>query len=131
RTDLPSLLLAAVTGELGGVTLDWNPGPSVCVVMASGGYPGKFETGFPISGIQQAEAAGATMFHAGTKVGAHGIETAGGCVLGVTAAGVDLPEAIERAYTAAQLIHFERMHYRRDIGAKGLKRYNKNSGMGT
>jgi phosphoribosylamine--glycine ligase len=131
RTDLPTVLLAAATGELGGLALDWNPGPSVCVVMASGGYPGKFDTGFPISGIQQAEAAGATVFHAGTKVGARGVETAGGRVLGVTARGADLPEAIERAYAAIELIHFERMHYRRDIGAKGLKRYNKNAGMGT
>ena len=52
-------------------------------------------------------------------------------MLGVTARGADLPEAIKRAYAAAELIHFERMHYRRDIGAKGLKRYNKNAGMGT
>src|SRR5712691_1700856 len=126
RTDLAAVLLAAAAGELGGVTLDWDPGPSVCVVMASGGYPGKFDSGFPISGINEAEAAGATVFHAGTRLGPHGLETAGGRVLGVTASGADLAEAIDRAYSAAQMIHFDHMHYRRDIGAKGLKRYNRN-----
>ena len=131
RTDLAAVLLAAATGELGGVTLDWDPGPSVCVVMASGGYPGKFDSGFPISGINEAEAAGATVFHAGTRLGPHGLETAGGRVLGVTASGADLAEAIDRAYSAAGAIHFERMHYRRDIGAKGLRRYNQNVGTGT
>ena len=131
RTDLAAVLLAAAAGELGGVTLDWDPGPSVCVVMASGGYPGKFDSGFPISGINEAEAAGATVFHAGTRLGPHGLETAGGRVLGVTASGADLAEAIDRAYSAAGAIHFERMHYRRDIGAKGLRRYNQNVGTGT
>ena len=131
RTDLAPVLRAAALGELGSVTLDWNSGPSVCVVVASGGYPGKFETGLPISGIDRAEASGATVFHAGTRLGADGLETAGGRVLGVTAAGADLAEAIDGAYSAVESIHFERMHYRRDIGVKGLKRYNKNVGMGT
>jgi len=131
KCDLAPVLLAAATGELGGITLDWNSGPSVCVVMASGGYPGKFDTGLPISGIDKAEATKATVFHAGTKLGARGLETAGGRVLGVTAAGVDLAEAIRRAYEAVGLIHFEGMHYRRDIGAKGLRRYNNKVGMGT
>ena len=131
KSDLAPVLLAAASGELGGIKLDWNSGPSLCVVMASGGYPGKFDAGFPISGIDQAEASGATVFHAGTRLGTHGLETAGGRVLGVTAAGLDLPEAIHRAYSAVGLIHFDRMHYRRDIGAKGLRRYNKNVGMGT
>jgi phosphoribosylamine--glycine ligase len=131
KCDLAPVLLAAATGELGGITLDWNSGPSVCVVMASGGYPGKFDTGLPISGIDKAEATGATVFHAGTKLGARGLETAGGRVLGVTAAGVDLAEAILRAYSAVGTIHFDGMHYRRDIGAKGLRRYNNRVGMGT
>ena len=130
RSDLAEVLMAAAVGELGGVTLNWSPGPSVCIVLASGGYPGKYETGAPISGIEQAEANGATVFHAGTQLGAHGLETAGGRVLGVTAEGADLGEAIGRAYDAAGEIHFAGMHYRKDIGAKGLKRYNK-IGMGT
>jgi phosphoribosylamine--glycine ligase len=131
RTDLADVLLAAATGELAGVTLDWDARPSVCVVLASGGYPKTFDTGFPISGIENAEATGATVFHAGTRLGTHGVETAGGRVLGVTATGAGLADAIKHAYAAAGLIHFDLMHYRRDIGAKGLKRYNKNVGMGT
>jgi phosphoribosylamine--glycine ligase len=131
KTDLAPVLFAAASAELGSVTLDWNSGPSVCVVMASGGYPGKFTTGLPISGIERAEASGATVFQAGTRLGSHGLETAGGRVLGVTAAGADLAEAIDSAYSAVGSIHFEHMHYRHDIGAKGLKRYNKNVGMGT
>jgi phosphoribosylamine--glycine ligase len=131
RSDLAAVLLAAAEGALSSEPLDWNPEPAVCIVLASGGYPGKFETGFPITGIDQAEAVGASVFHAGTRLGLKGFETAGGRVLGVTAEGRDLASAIERAYAAAGHIHFERMHYRRDIGAKGLKRYNKNVGVGT
>jgi phosphoribosylamine--glycine ligase len=131
KSDLAPVLFAAASGELGGITLDWNSGPTVCVVMASGGYPGKFHTGLPISGIDKAEATGATVFHAGTKLGARGLETSGGRVLGVTAAGVDLAEAIRRAYHAVGLVHFDGMHFRRDIGAKGLRRYNNKVGMGT
>jgi phosphoribosylamine--glycine ligase len=131
RSDLADVLLAAADEQLHGVSLNWDPQPSVCVVMASGGYPGKFEVGFPISGIDQAEASGATVFHAGTQPGAQGVKTAGGRVLGVTAAGADLAEAIARAYSAVDAIHFDGSHYRHDIGAKGLKRYNKNVGTGT
>jgi phosphoribosylamine---glycine ligase len=131
QSDLAPVLFATASGELGAITLDWNAGPSLCVVMASGGYPGKFETGMPISGIDEAEASGATVFHAGTRLGARGVETAGGRVLGVTAAGVDLAEAIHRAYTAVRHIQFDRMHYRRDIGAKGLRRFSMNAGTRT
>jgi phosphoribosylamine--glycine ligase len=93
--------------------------------MASGGYPGKYATGKVITGIDDAEATGATVFHAGTREGAAGIETAGGRVLGVTAGADALPEAIDRAYTAVHKIHFEGAHFRTDIGHKGLRRYNK------
>ena len=68
---------------------------------------------------------GVAVFHAGTREGADGIETAGGRVLGVTASGADLETAIERSYAAVRRIHFEGMHYRTDIGRKGLQRYNK------
>jgi phosphoribosylamine--glycine ligase len=131
RSDFASALMAAASGELGGTKLEWTPGASVCVVLASGGYPGKFETGFPIEGIEEAESDGATVFHAGTRNGARGVETAGGRVLGVTAGGADLPAAIATAYAAAGKIRFEGMHYRRDIGAKGLRRYKSNTGSGT
>ena len=123
RSDLAPLLLAAAHGEMPSAALEWKPGPSVCIVLASGGYPGAFAAGKPIAGIEAAEAAGATVFHAGTRQGGAGLETSGGRVLGVTASGQDLVAAIDTAYAAARLIHFEGMHYRTDIGRKGLKRY--------
>jgi phosphoribosylamine---glycine ligase len=121
-TDFAPVLMAAALGDLrsaGG--LEWCSGPSVCVVLASGGYPGAFTTGKPIRGIEAAEATGAIIFHAGTRAGPHGLETAGGRVLGVTASGEDLTTAISCAYRAAEGIHFEGMHYRTDIGRKGLR----------
>ncbi len=127
RSDFVPALAAAAEGELAGMKLDWQAEPSVCVVLASGGYPGRFETGKPIRGIDEAEAAGATVFQAGTRAGARGLETSGGRVLGVTACGSNLAEAIARTYAAASRIHFEGMHYRRDIGRKGLERYNGSS----
>jgi phosphoribosylamine--glycine ligase len=123
RTDLAPLLLAATQRALPGTPIEWKPGPSVCVVLASGGYPGAFPAGKAIHGIEAAEATGATVFHAGTRQGPAGLETAGGRVLGVTATGSDLAVAIDNAYAAARLIHFDGMHYRTDIGRKGLKRY--------
>src|SRR5579885_941396 len=113
---------AVLTGSGG---LAWHAEPSVCVVMASGGYPGAFEAGKPIRGIEEAEAGGATVFHAGTRMGPQGLETAGGRVLGVTASGPDLAAAIGRSYAAVRKIAFAGAHYRTDIGRKGLKRYNK------
>jgi phosphoribosylamine---glycine ligase len=122
-SDLAPVLAAAANGELDSMTLEWRPGPSVCVVLASGGYPSSYDVGKPIHGIPEAEALGATVFHAGTRQGASGIETAGGRVLGVTAAGNHLPSAVNCAYTAVRLIHFEGMHYRTDIGWRGLWRH--------
>jgi phosphoribosylamine---glycine ligase len=98
-------------------------GCSVCITLASAGYPDAPRVGDAISGINDAEATGAKVFHAGTKQSNGELVTAGGRVLGVTAGGGTLPEAIERAYVAAARIHFEGMHYRRDIGYKGLRRW--------
>jgi phosphoribosylamine--glycine ligase len=113
-------LMRAAAGNLKGTTLDWKRDPSVCVVLAAAGYPGKVRTGDRISGI---ESCGATVFHAGTKIGSGGLETAGGRVLSVTASGPDLGSAIRATYDAVSRIHFDGMHYRRDIGHKGLKRW--------
>ena len=121
ESDFLPALMASAEGRLAGRRLAWRPGPSVCIVLASGGYPGAYKTGKPIHGISEAEATGATVFHAGTRNGASGIETAGGRVLGVTASGADLPAAIDAAYRAARAIHFDGMHYRTDIGKKGLR----------
>ena len=127
RTDLAPLLLAAARGALPAANLEWAPGPSVCVVLASAGYPGAFPAGKAIHGIEAAEATGATVFQAGTRQASAALETAGGRVLGVTASGPDLAAAIDKAYAAARLIHFDGMHYRTDIGRKGLTRYNKST----
>ena len=122
ESDFVPALLAASEGKLAGQKLAWNAGPSVCVVLASAGYPGAYETGKEIRGIQMAEAKGVTVFHAGTKM-AHGrLETSGGRVLGVTASGADLPAAIAAAYEGVRHIEFDGMHYRHDIGSKGLVR---------
>jgi phosphoribosylamine---glycine ligase len=102
---------------------EYSAGPSVCVVLAAGGYPEQPRTGDAITGIAGAESLGAIVFQAGTKLAGHSLVTAGGRVLGVTASGADLAGAIDAAYAAAGRIHFEGMHYRRDIGAKGLKRW--------
>lgn len=120
-SDFVPLLLATAEGKLAGKRIDWRPDPSVCVVLASGGYPGAFESGKPITGIAEAEGTGATVFHAGTRTGPRGIETSGGRVLGVTATGEDLREAIRNAYVAVKKIHFDGMHYRLDIARKGLQ----------
>jgi phosphoribosylamine--glycine ligase len=117
-------LQRAATGQLQGTTMRWKPDPSVCVVLASHGYPGQVRTRDPITGIETiAQIAGVQIFHAGTKAGPQGLETAGGRVLGVTASGPDLAAALLNAYTAADKIHFAGMQYRHDIAHKGLKRW--------
>jgi phosphoribosylamine--glycine ligase len=122
--DFAPALAAAASGRLAGERLNWKTGPSVCVVLASGGYPGKFESGKPIRGIEAAEKTGAVVFQAGTRDGASGLETSGGRVLGVTASGTDLRSAIAAAYRGVESITFAGMHYRRDIGQKGLVRWS-------
>jgi phosphoribosylamine--glycine ligase len=114
------LLAAAAPGGLAGARFAWKPEPSLCVVMAAHGYPGAPRTGDRITGIEEC---GAEVFQAGTRLGPDGLETAGGRVLGVTAAGPDLASAMRNAYAAVEKIHFEGAHYRRDIGSKGLKRW--------
>jgi phosphoribosylamine--glycine ligase len=117
--DFADVLDAAAQGKLDGITARWNPAASVCVVLTSGGYPGHYETGKPISGLAEVEAGGdAVVFHAGTRGRDGGYVTAGGRVLGVTATGPDLRSAATRAYAAAGRIHFEGMHYRKDIGVQ-------------
>jgi len=108
---------------LKGVELKWTAGPAVCVVLASGGYPGSFEKGKVISGLDVAGAVeGVKVFHAGTKAAADEVVTSGGRVLGVTALGDDLEQALARAYQAASKISFAGMHYRKDIGQKAIRR---------
>jgi len=99
--------------------LKWNPAASVCVVMASGGYPGGYPKGKVITGLDAANALPATkVFHAGTAVKDGRVVTNGGRVLGVTTLGKDLKTAQAAAYAAVEVIQFEGAHFRRDIGAK-------------
>lgn len=117
-SDLVDLLEATIDQRLADVSAQWNADAAVCVVMASGGYPGKYPVGLSITGL---DSANATVFHAGTRSENGQLVTAGGRVLGVTALGPTLTAARDRAYAAVDAIHFEGAHYRRDIAAKGLR----------
>ncbi len=123
KSDLAAALELTARGRLGEVHLEWDSQPAVCVVMASGGYPGDYRKGLPIEGLQQAEdIEGAVVFHAGTSRRGEKFVTAGGRVLNVCARGKDLPQALARAYRAAECIKFEGAHFRRDIAARALRR---------
>jgi phosphoribosylamine--glycine ligase len=122
ETDLVELLEASVSGTLASIELRWKPDPAVCVVMASGGYPGNYAKGALISGLAEANAMPNTkVFHAGTAAGEGRIVTNGGRVLGVTAWASDLPNARAAAYAAVDKIKFDGAHFRRDIAAKALR----------
>ncbi|MFN3408758.1 MAG: phosphoribosylamine--glycine ligase [Limisphaerales bacterium] len=121
ENDLLELLDASAGGTLAGHELKWKPGASVCVIMASGGYPGNYPKGKVIAGIEEANRLpGTKVFHAGTALQDGRLVTSGGRVLGVTALGADLRAARAAAYAAVERIHFEGAHFRRDIAAKGL-----------
>jgi len=116
KSDLLTLLEATIDGEIDKQKIEWDPRASVTVVLASAGYPGKYETGRLISGLgDAANLEGVQIFHAGTKIANNEIVTSGGRVLAVTALGADIAAARARAYGAAALIQFEGCHYRRDI----------------
>jgi phosphoribosylamine--glycine ligase len=121
ENDLVELLTASIDGTLGKLELKWNPMPSVCVVMASGGYPGSYAKGKPVLGLDEAARLPNTkVFHAGTASVGDQIVTTGGRVLGVTAWGKDLRTACDAAYAAVDTIRFEGAHFRHDIAAKAL-----------
>ena len=122
KSDLLEVCSAVCDGKLDQVTLEWDPRPAVCVVMASGGYPGDYEKGKPITGIDQAEQLGdVIVFHAGTTVKNDRFFTNGGRVLGVTALGNKIADAKEKAYQAVDKIKFDGAYYRRDIADKAIK----------
>jgi phosphoribosylamine--glycine ligase len=122
--DLLALLLAAATGRGLPTAVSWRPQASVCVVMASAGYPGRYEPGRPITGVEAAAALpGVTVFHAGTAMMGGTLVTAGGRVLGVQALGSDVAAAVRNVYAAVARIRFEGAHYRRDIGHHALRRH--------
>jgi phosphoribosylamine--glycine ligase len=117
--DLAGVLTDVAARRLNPESLRWKPGASVCVVIASGGYPGKFEKGKPIEGLTGLEPLnGVKVLHAGTQRVGESLVTSGGRVLGVTAVGGTLEEALVLAYRRVEQIHFEGMHYRKDIGVQ-------------
>jgi phosphoribosylamine--glycine ligase len=121
KGDLVAILEAAADGRLSTVSCGWSNQAAVCVVMASGGYPGDYEKGKEITGLDEAEAMdGVIVFHAATKRAGSRWLTNGGRVLGVTGLGDTLPQAIDRAYEGVAAIHFDGAHYRRDIAQKAL-----------
>lgn len=114
--DLAEICEAVIDERLHEVKVQWNQGACICVVMASAGYPGAYEKGKPITGIEEAEREESVIvFHAGTAVKDGQLVTAGGRVLGVTAVGKDFNEAAERVYRAIRKIHFDGAQYRSDI----------------
>jgi len=123
KSDIVEAMLAVVEGRLSGVSLEWEEDPCVTVVVASGGYPGSYEKGYRISGLDDAGSLpGVTVFHAGTRLGDSGeVLTNGGRVLNVSALGSDFAAAREKAYQAVERISFEDMYFRRDIALRTLE----------
>jgi phosphoribosylamine--glycine ligase len=122
ESDLVEAMEASIDGRVSEGTFRWSDDASVCVVLASGGYPGAYENGKRITGLAEAEQVpGVRVFHAGTTKQGNDIYTAGGRVLGVTARGASLPIALEAAYTACAKINFEGMQYRKDIAKRPLR----------
>ncbi len=121
-SDLLEAFEASIEGRVSDGVFKWSPDPSVCVVMAAGGYPGKAESGKIISGLEHANALdGVKVFHAGTSLIDGEIVTSGGRVLGVTARATSLEAAVARAYEAVRAIRFDGMQYRTDIAHRRLK----------
>lgn len=119
KTDLLEIFDAIIDERLSEIKIEWSDNAAVCVIAASGGYPGKYATGLEISGLEAAEAQENTIvFHAGTTCADGRFYTAGGRVLGVTAVEEDMDRAIAKAYAGIEKIKFEGMHYRQDIGRK-------------
>ena len=125
KTDIIEVMEAVIDGRLDEINLDIDERASVCVVMASGGYPGSYEKGIPISGLDSAgRMKDVVVFHAGTAFKGKNTVATGGRVLGVTALGDTVEKAISRAYQAVSKIKWKNVHYRSDIGQKALKRLN-------
>ncbi len=122
ETDLMDIMEATENQSLDTLPMTWKSGACACVILASGGYPEKYETGKEISGLDaMGQCADASVYHAGTKLSEDGkLLTSGGRVLGITASGNDLPSALDKAYAAVRTVSFEGAHYRTDIGQRAL-----------
>ncbi len=123
KNDLIDIINDIIDGRLSARSLDWDERPCVCIVCASDGYPGSYQKGKLISGLQEfSNAKDIILFHAGTKLSGQEIMTDGGRVLGVTALGKDIKETIDKAYQAIEKIDFEGIYYRKDIGYRALEK---------
>ena len=121
KTDIIDIFEAINNGTLADLDIEWDDRACTCVIMASGGYPKSYPKGIEITGLTDGQLDGVTVYHAGTKLQDGKLVTAGGRVLGVTALGNDLQDALNKSYAAVGKIHFDGAHYRKDIGAKALK----------
>ena len=121
-SDLVAIMCACADGTLADVPIRWKEGAAVCVVLASGGYPGHYDKGQDIHGLADAEAMGALVFHAGTAMKDGKLVTNGGRVLGVVGRGADISSAVDAAYAAATKISFKDAYYRKDIAHRALER---------
>ncbi len=120
KTDLLTVMRAVEEGRLGEIEVEFEDGAACCVVVASGGYPGKYATGCPLT-VDEAKLGDAVLYHAGTKLADGQLVTSGGRVLGVTAKGADLESAIAAAYAAVDAVSFDGAYHRSDIGARALR----------
>jgi phosphoribosylamine---glycine ligase len=122
QSDLAEVMIAVAENKLDQIDLRWDRRPALCVIASSQGYPGQYKTGVPIEGLDEADAMpDVKVFHSGTRSVGGRVVTDGGRVLGVTALGNDIVDARRRAYAAMQKIHFDGMHFRKDIGHQALK----------
>jgi phosphoribosylamine--glycine ligase len=120
ESDIMEPIIGVIAGDISRCVIKWKTDACVCVVIASGGYPDRYEKGFEISGLNDVE--DAVVFHAGTILEDGNILTSGGRVLGVTALGADIQNAIDKCYSAIEKLSFKNMHYRKDIGKKAVRR---------
>lgn len=120
KTDIMEIFEAINKETLSDLDIEWSDDAAACVILASGGYPGAYEKGLEITGLTAGQLDGVTVYHAGTALKEDKLVTNGGRVLGVTATGATLKEALQKSYAAAEQIHFSKKHFRTDIGKKAL-----------
>ena len=125
KTDIIDIFEAINSGTLAELEIEWADEACACVIAASGGYPKSYPTGIEITGLENGQKDGVIVYHAGTAIKDGKLVTSGGRVLGVTALGSDLQQALDKAYSALDEIHFDNMHFRHDIGKKALAALNK------
>ncbi len=121
KTDIVDIFEAIDSETLSDLDVEWSDDACACVIMASGGYPKSYPKGIEITGLANGQLDGVTVYHAGTKLQGNELVTSGGRVLGVTALGDTLENALKKSYDAVERIHFEGAHYRRDIGKRALE----------